>query len=83
MDAILWDEPVQIELRKIGHYRVVTNTREAVECLMVRWPKNGGPAQAAARRICFDVLDGNLPPEAARQAFVDAAVEAGIYVCSK
>lgn len=80
MNVKLWDEPVEIELRRIGHYRVVTSTREAAECLMTRWPEPGGPAHAAARRACLEVLEGNAHPEVARQAFIDAAVEVGIYV---
>lgn len=83
MDMKLWDKPVEIELGRIGHCRVVTSTREAAECLMTRWPEAGGPAQAAARRACLEVLEGNAPPEVARQAFIDAAEEAGIFVRSK
>lgn len=83
MDVKFWNKPVEIELGRIGHYRAVTNTREAAECLMTRWPESGGPAHAAARRACLEVLEGKIPPDVARQAFIEAAEESGLFIRGK
>ncbi len=82
MDAKLWNKPVEVELGRIGHFRAITSTREAAECLLTRWPESAGPAHAAARRACLAVLEGKAEPEVARQAFIDAAEESGIFVRS-
>jgi hypothetical protein len=40
----------------------------------------GGPQHKAAREACIAVLAGEKPPAHARQAFVEAAKEAGILM---
>jgi hypothetical protein len=64
-----------------GLMRRVGSVREAAEVLLGHWPKQGrGPRYNQALRACSDALDGRLAAEEARQAFIEAALEAGIYV---
>ncbi|WP_353645109.1 DUF982 domain-containing protein [Mesorhizobium sp. WSM2239] len=55
----------------------IPSTRAAAECLLRSWPTEWGPRRKRAREA---VLKGEEPPEFARQAFVEAAREAGILV---
>jgi hypothetical protein len=81
MDPKRWNAPVTVETRKVGKMRVIASTEEAARFLLTEWPVDEtGPAHLLARIACIAVLDGEKPPEHAREAFVAAAVEAGIFV---
>lgn len=75
-----WLEPVVLELDGIGHYRIIRNTSEAVQCLLDKWPVHDGTAYQAAIQTCRCVLRGEQPIDYARQDFIAAAVEAYIHV---
>ncbi|MCZ4094624.1 MULTISPECIES: DUF982 domain-containing protein [Sinorhizobium] len=83
MHSFWWDKSVQVELDDAGKYRDVKSTREAVECLMLRWPHQDGRALAAAKRVCLQVLEGKVKTEKARRAFIKAAEEAHISIRSQ
>jgi len=83
MEHQYWASPVELELHGIGKYRIVTGTKHAAECLLTLWPVDDGKAYQQALSECFAALDGQKPPEAARQAFIEAADEAHIYVRQK
>jgi uncharacterized protein DUF982 len=64
-----------------GLLRRVRSVREAAEVLLGHWPKQGrGPMFLEALRACHEALAGKLTTEEARQAFIEAALEAGIFV---
>ena len=56
----------------------VTNTRQAAEILLHRWPNEWSGRHRAARLACLAVLKGFKPPVLARRAFAEAAREAEI-----
>ncbi|MFN3548894.1 MAG: DUF982 domain-containing protein [Mesorhizobium sp.] len=56
----------------------VTNTRQAAEILLHRWPNEWSGRHRAARLACLAVLKGFKPPVLARRAFAEAAREADI-----
>jgi hypothetical protein len=56
----------------------VTNTRQAAEILLHRWPNEWSGRHRAARLACLAVLKGFKPPMLARSAFAEAAREAAI-----
>lgn len=80
MDQKRWTAPVTVFTGKPGKMRLIASTADAGEFLLLRWPKEPGPAHLAAREACLAVLDGEQPPGFAREAFVAAAVEADILV---
>ncbi|WEX74213.1 DUF982 domain-containing protein [Sinorhizobium numidicum] len=80
MHCFWWDKSVELELGDGGKYRDVKSTREAVECLLVRWPRQNGRALAAAKRTCLQALEGKVKSEKARRAFIKAAEEAHIFI---
>ncbi|MDL2402612.1 DUF982 domain-containing protein [Rhizobium mayense] len=59
-------------------YRRVNSVREAAETLLEHWPVEDGEEYVTAVRICLDAMMGVICPEAAREAFIKAAEEAGI-----
>jgi Protein of unknown function (DUF982) len=68
---------VVLETRRIGQLRNVGSVTEAAECLVASdWPRPHGPQHRAASRA----LAGEISPEAARRAFIEAAREAGVFV---
>jgi hypothetical protein len=76
-----FDKAVQVHGRRAGQVRNVTSTREAAEWLLHNWPSEIDTAKArAARKACLEVLEGQRKAAAARQAFREAAEEAGILI---
>ena len=75
-----FDRPVRVALGGPGKIRIVSSTREAAECLLLRWPSESGRKHLAARKACMDVLQGLKEARAARRAFQAAAKEADILV---
>ena len=82
MDPKRWNKAVEVETEKIGRIRDITSTEEAARFLLERWPVEPGPLHTEAQIACLAVLDGEMPPEHAREAFIAAAVEADILVKS-
>nr|WP_314094215.1 DUF982 domain-containing protein [uncultured Shinella sp.] len=80
MDEGSWEEPITFETNKLGKYWTVTSTAEAARALMDKWPVDAGEAYQAALRMCLSVMRGTDEPAAARQAFVEAAVEASVFI---
>lgn len=78
-----WSEGVYMALGKLGEYRVVSSTREAADILLYKWPVGGGDAYTTALLVCQNVMEGTLPPDEAKHAFILAAEEAGIFIAEK
>jgi hypothetical protein len=73
--------PVLIETTRVGRLRAISSVREAAEVLVASWPDKGrGNCCLAALQACHDALAGTLETEAARQAFIAAAMEVGTFV---
>jgi hypothetical protein len=72
---------VTIETTVVGRLRTVTSVRGAAECLLEEWPTQGrGYCYRRAVRACHDALKGAATARSARNAFIRAALEAGILV---
>ncbi|TDK37104.1 DUF982 domain-containing protein [Rhizobium deserti] len=78
MGADLWDNRVELMIENSDHFRCVSNSREAMECLSTCWPAKSGASFAAARKACLQSLTGKVDHRQAQAAFVRAAQEAGI-----
>jgi hypothetical protein len=62
-----------------GQFRRVSSVREAMEVMLMNWPKGEeASGRKAARLACMNVIDGLVPTHHAREAFVTAAAQAGI-----
>ena len=79
-----FDRLVVIKTRGAGTAARIGSVREAANCLIAsEWPRPHGPKYIAAVRACHDALAGEVTTEAARQAFIAAAAEAGILIGEK
>ncbi|WP_080761175.1 DUF982 domain-containing protein [Rhizobium rhizogenes] len=73
--------PVQIAIRSGGGYLVVDNVEKAVGCLTDLWPaRSKGQAFEEALQACIDGINHRVSSESVRQAFINAANEAGIRI---
>ncbi|MGX5723099.1 DUF982 domain-containing protein [Shinella zoogloeoides] len=75
-----WNRPVTFETMTLGMYRTITSTTEAARVLLEDWPVDEGVAWARAQQKCLSALEGGIDHEEARQAFLLAADEAGVFV---
>lgn len=80
MNSGVWEKPITFETNKLGKYWTVTSAAEAARALMERWPVDTGKALEEAQRTCLAVLEGKEDPAIAREAFIKAAEEAGVFI---
>ena len=80
MHWAFWDKPVTIETATPGQYRIVSSAAEAALLLLGEWPVDESEAFVTAKSMCLLALEGTTPPEKAREAFLAAATEAGVFV---
>ncbi len=78
MESGWFDRPVSVRTAADEAPRDVTNTRQAAEMLLHRWPGPWEGRHHAARVACLAVLKGLEAPIHARRAFAAAAREADI-----
>ncbi|MEN0115455.1 MAG: DUF982 domain-containing protein [Agrobacterium cavarae] len=74
-------KPLTIEW---GSFETFTSVTGLARCLLDQWPaESNGEAYITALMVCDAVLTGSDDDTAAdaRQAFVDAAHEAGLSIC--
>jgi hypothetical protein len=77
-----WKKPVTVLLGEPPAETAVETTQAAAWAMIEDWPQEDGTALDRALAICAAVDAGKRTPEDARQAFVEAAKEAGILVRS-
>lgn len=75
-----FDVPVTIS-EQAGCLRIITDTIQAAEVLLRRWPvaERRDHAYLTAVQTCLDVMEGRKESRAAREAFVRAAKSADIF----
>lgn len=73
-----FQRPVFVSFGVEGEELAVRNTRQAAELLLTRWPSRRGPRHRDAVDACLKVLDGHRSTVDARDAFIEAAEEAGV-----
>lgn len=84
MARIIFEPPVGIYFGKVGRIRIVNSLQDAAECLMSeRWPGLRGAAFEKAILTLIAASEGCINADQARQAFANAAAEAGILVDRK
>jgi hypothetical protein len=78
LDAIhTWDRPITVN---IGREQLVVRTPiQARHVLLMDWPAERTDKHKIASELCLAATEG-ASPETAWVAFMDAALEAGIFV---
>ncbi len=72
-----WDRPITIRLG--GDAVVVATPAQARNLLLMDWPGERGDKHKIASDLCLAAMEG-ASPEPAWLAFMEAAIEAGIFV---
>lgn len=75
-----WDKPVTLALEGPEKYTTISNTTEASWAMIEDWPLEDSALLTRALDTCAAVIEGKQPAEAARKAFIEAALEAGIPI---
>lgn len=73
-----WLKPVVVLIGDPPVETTIATTQGASWLLIEDWPLEEGPALTRALAICAGVLERKNKPEEAREAFVEAAREAGV-----
>ncbi|WP_245423916.1 MULTISPECIES: DUF982 domain-containing protein [unclassified Rhizobium] len=77
--SAFWKKPISIDL-DTGERLVLRSPQDALYALVSDWPVNGGVHQQRAIEFCRAWLAGRMPAETVRQAFILAALEAGVAI---
>lgn len=75
-----WEKPVTLALEGPEKYTTISNTTEASWAMIEDWPLEDSALLTRALDTCAAVIEGKQSVEAARQAFIDAAREAGVLI---
>ncbi|MDO1585087.1 DUF982 domain-containing protein [Rhizobium oryzicola] len=75
-----WNKGVTLALDGPGQFRTISSLQEASWALIEDWPLEDGDELDKALLIFEAALKGKKSPEAARLAFIAAAIEAGIEI---
>ncbi|WP_222282755.1 DUF982 domain-containing protein [Rhizobium leguminosarum] len=75
--SAFWKKTISIDL-DTGERLILRSPQDALYALVSDWPVNGGVHQQRAIDFCRAWLAGRMPAETVRQAFILAALEAGV-----
>lgn len=75
-----WKKPVVVSIGEPPVETVIETTQAAAWAMIEDWPTEDGAMLDRALAVCADVDTGKRKPEDARQAFAEAAKEAGILI---
>lgn len=78
--SIKWNKGVTLALEGPGQFTTISTIQEASWALIEDWPTEDGEALDKALIALEHAMKGKKTAEAARLAFIAAAIEAGIEV---
>jgi hypothetical protein len=79
MYDVPWSKPVHIEFpRRLP--RTIDGPRAALDLLDNDWPERNGRHYAAAKDSCRAAIARLTSPEAARDTFISASIEAAVPI---
>lgn len=79
----MFTRPVVIQPGRIDRDRVVTNVRDAAQMLVKEWPDPTSEKRQVAMEACLRVFRGEGSAHRTRQAFIEAAKDARIFLGEK
>jgi hypothetical protein len=81
MDDKPFEQAVTVHGARPGLLQNISSVRQAAEWLLYKWPTDSESETSwNACKACLEALQGGAEAAAARQAFKDAAREAGILI---
>lgn len=76
----IWHGPVSFRLHPFGEFQTIKSSSEALDFLLAYWPAEEAQAYQDALIICRSAMEGKSNPDIAKDAFIVAAYEAGIFM---
>jgi hypothetical protein len=73
-------QSVTIAIDSFGKTKNIDSVGEAALWLMEHWSVLDGEKFKLAKQACLDALDGKITCKECREAFIEAAKEANVYV---
>lgn len=80
MRDVPFDVPLTVETGVAGHFLTMTRLGQAADFLLHKWPEKRGPKHREALQAIMDVLKQQKASSVAREAFIAAAKEDGVFV---
>lgn len=80
MNKSTWSHAITIEDPDTHVWRTIRTVRQAQSLLHRQWPNRDGSRYRRAESVCDQALHGKADTEKARQAFIDAAIEAHLHL---
>jgi hypothetical protein len=75
-----FSRPVEVAVGVSGSIHHISNAEQAAELLTGQWRDAGSALHGEALRACRRAIRGDVPADAAREAFIAAAREAHVLV---
>lgn len=72
---VRWSSPIRVRIG-YGFPETIRGPREALSYLNFRWPPVDGDYCRSAKAICAEALEFRVSPDVARDAFLNACIEA-------
>ena len=79
MQDIPWSKPIRLEFPR-RRARIITGPVAALDILDSDWPVSEGRHYEAARAVCQAARARLTSPEAARDIFISASIEAAVPI---
>jgi len=76
----IWHKSVRFRRHPFGEIQMIKSSSEALDYLLAYWPAEEAQAYEDALIICQSAIEGKSDPEIAKDAFIVAAYEAGIFI---
>ncbi|CAN7652344.1 DUF982 domain-containing protein [Rhizobium sp. LjRoot258] len=81
LDLPVFIKPLEVEFDGVGQYRHAETVQDLAAMLLGgKWPKGKGKKLHAALWRSMEAIEWYVDADTARQAFVEAAHEAGMHV---
>ncbi|RUZ77200.1 DUF982 domain-containing protein [Mesorhizobium sp. M7A.F.Ca.US.003.02.2.1] len=80
MQTAWFSKPVAVLVGVTGSLHHLSNTQQAIDLLTTHWRDAGSPKHRSALRACQRATSGDVAPDVARAALVEAAREAHILI---
>ncbi|MER9641690.1 DUF982 domain-containing protein [Mesorhizobium sp. M0239] len=80
MQTAWFSKPVAVSVGVTGSIHHLSNTQQAIDLLTTHWRDAGSPKHQSALRACRRATSGDVAPDVARAALVEAAREAHILI---
>lgn len=81
LGGVSWRAPVLVRIGN-GASEEIEGPLAAIHYLRHQWPHDRGPSHKTALELCSVAVDGGIPTDVAKEAFILAAIEVRLLASS-